>query len=255
MTEVRAEQAFATDDPVAEHERRSFATVPSGCADFLARAAHDLRSPLGVLAEILPTIQRDLADHLSDEHQAMLKLANRSLFRLRTFVDRMRLVADLELSQLTLACAPTPLDAVVEQVVNMMLVNEPRRGVTVSCVSNTARHSVNADVGKVSHVISELLSNAMRHAASQVRISVEKVQNEIQVIVEDDGPGLSAAEENAMYHRFVERPSRNGLGIGLSLARDLVHAHGGRLSYEKSTLPSIRSPGSGARFVISLKAI
>jgi signal transduction histidine kinase len=207
-----------------------------------------------VIGEVLPAIQRDLGDHLSDEHKAMLKLANRSLFRLRTFVERMRLVAELELSQLALVCNPTPLDAVVQQVVNTMLANEPRRGVTVSFTPSTARHVVDADVGKLSHVISELLSNAMRHAASQVRVSVDEVQNEILVSVEDDGPGLSEAERNAMYRRFVERPSRNGLGIGLSLARDLVQAHGGRLSYEKSTLPA-RSAGSGARFVIGLKSI
>lgn len=234
-------------------DRPSFATVPSGCADFLARAAHDLRSPLGVIAEILPTIQRDLAEHLSEEHKAMLKLADRSLFRLRTFVDRMRLVADLELSQLSLARNPTALGLVVQQSVDAMLANEPRRGITVSCYGGEASHRVAADLEKLSHVVSELLSNAMRHASSKVHVSIEKVQGDLKVIVEDDGPGLSKAEESALFHRFVPRPSRNGLGIGLSLARDLTHAHGGHLSYENSGLPSAQ--GKGARFVVSLKAL
>lgn len=251
--EALPKPSVASDIAGGDGDRPSFATVPTGCADFLARAAHDLRSPLGVIAEILPTIQQDLAEHLSAEHRAMLKLADRSLFRLRTFVDRMRLVADLELSQLTLVRNPTPLGAAVQQAVDTMLANEPRRGITVSCLGGEASYAASADLEKLSHIVSELLSNAMRHASSKVHVSIEKVQGDLKVIVEDDGPGLSKAEESALFRRFVPRPSRNGLGIGLSLARDLAHAHGGHLSYEKSGLQSAQ--GKGARFVVSLRAL
>ncbi|HTM46868.1 MAG TPA: HAMP domain-containing sensor histidine kinase [Polyangiaceae bacterium] len=233
----------------------SFVTVPSGCADFLARAAHDLRSPLGVIAEVLPTLQHDLAGHLTEEHKAMFKLADRSLYRLRTFVDRMRLVADLELSELSLICHPIPLGTAVQQAVDTMLTNEPRRGITVYYEGGEMSSAVNADLAKVNQIISELLSNAMRHASSKVHVAIEKDQDEVKVIVEDDGPGLSKAEEHALFRRFVSRPSRNGLGIGLSLARDLTRAHGGRLLYEKSKLPSFHGKGTGARFVVSLKAL
>jgi signal transduction histidine kinase len=253
--EVPVDQGSGSDRVAADSERPSFATVPSGCADFLARAAHDLRSPLGVIAEVLPMLQRDLAEQLSSEHQAMLKLANRSLFRLHTFVERMRLVADLELSQLSLARNPTRLAFAVQQVVDTLLINEPRRGVTVSYGSRDEDIVVDADVAKLKQVIGEVLSNAMRHAAGRVQISVERFQSEARVVVEDDGSGLSPADESALFHRFVQRPSRNGLGIGLSLARDLVQAHGGRLWYEASTLPVVNGTGTGARFVVSLKSI
>ncbi|HEX2880222.1 MAG TPA: HAMP domain-containing sensor histidine kinase [Polyangiaceae bacterium] len=253
--EVPADQGSVSDLVAAEGERPSFATIPTGCADFMARAAHDLRSPLGVITEVLPMLQRDLADQLSDEHTAMLKLANRSLFRLHTFVERMRLVADLELSQLALARNPTPLGAAVQQVIDELLTNEPRRGVTVSHAPGNADIVVDADVAKLKHVVSELLNNAMRHAASKVHVSIQQVQGEAHLIIEDDGTGLSAADERALFQRFVQRPSRNGLGIGLSLARDLVQAHDGRLWYEKSTLPGASGSGAGARFVVSLKCM
>jgi signal transduction histidine kinase len=251
--EAPAHRDSVRDPEATDGRRLSFATIPAGCADFMARAAHDLRSPLGVIGEILPMIQGDLANQLSDEHKAMLKLANRSLFRLHTFVERMRLVADLELSQLSLARNPTPLRAAVQQVVDALLANEPRRGVAVSYEPGGEDIVVDADVVKLKHVISELLSNAMRHAVRQVHVAVERAPGEARVTVEDDGAGLSTADERALFHRFVERPSRNGLGIGLSLARDLAQAHGGRLWYEKSKLVGVSGAATGARFVVSLK--
>jgi signal transduction histidine kinase len=208
-----------------------------------------------VITEILPMIQRDLAAQLSEEHKAMLKLAQRSLFRLHTFVERMRLVADLELSQLSLARNPTPLGPAVQQIVDALLLNESRRGVAVSYAPGNEDVVVDADVAKLKHVVGELLNNAMRHAVSKVRVSIEPVQDEARVIIEDDGAGLSPADESALFHRFVQRPSRNGLGIGLSLARDLVQAHGGRLWHEKSMLSGASGTGTGARFVVSLKKL
>jgi signal transduction histidine kinase len=208
-----------------------------------------------VIAEVLPTIREDLAQHLTQEHQALLKLADRSLCRLRLFVERMRLVADLESSQLSLSLSPTPLVPLVEDVVDAMQRNEPRRGIQVSFDRRPVNPIVDIDASKLTHVLIELLSNAMRHAASQVRISVEQTSHHGRVVVEDDGNGLSDAETTLLYRRFVERQSRNGLGIGLSLTRDLVCSHGGDLSYERSTLPPGRLGTLGARFVVALKLV
>jgi len=234
----------------AEPLRTSFATIPSGCADFLARVAHDLRSPLGVIAEVIPTIQNDLAEHLTDEHRLLLKLADRGVRRLKMFVDRMRLVADLELSRLDLAHQPTALGEVIQAGMETILACEPRRGVTVAFDPSTDSTVVAADAHKLVHVMVELLSNALRHAHSQVRISLVRENSEVKIVVEDDGDGVADSQAQLLFSRFVERPSRTGLGIGLSLAHDLVTAQGGRLAVEKSTLPA-RSGKIGAKFVVS----
>jgi signal transduction histidine kinase len=220
----------------------------------MARIAHDLRSPLGVVAEVIPVIRSDLQEHLTEEHKLLLKLAERGVRRLKMFVERMRIVADLEQSRLVLSRSPIDLVALVQEGVDTIFATEPRREISVSFEHASGVSMVEVDSSKVAQVIVELVSNALRHAYKNVRISVQKENDETRVVVEDDGEGFPSEQRALMFRRFVERPSRTGLGIGLSLTHDLVRAHGGRLACEKSTLPAGRPGSVGARFVVSFKA-
>jgi signal transduction histidine kinase len=108
------------------------------------------------------------------------------------------------------------------------------------------------DTERLSRAVGELLINAIRHARRTVRLGVEIDAGEARVFVEDDGQGIPADRHATLFQRFAPRPSRAGLGLGLSIAHDVAAAHGGRLTLEASTLPPGRPGTTGARFVLRL---
>jgi signal transduction histidine kinase len=94
------------------------------------------------------------------------------------------------------------------------------------------------------------LSNAAAHGASNSPIDVSATRDDSMLVftVADHGPGLVAGEENKVFEKFYRRPGTapGGLGLGLSIARQLVEAHSGQIVAQN------RADGSGARFSIRL---
>jgi signal transduction histidine kinase len=237
-----AEPASGRQDWTLERER---------FADLFARISHDLRSPLGVLAQVVQRLEADLAPHLTDEHRVLLKLGNRGLLRLTNFVERMRLLAELEGGRLELSRQLLDLVAVVRRGVDATLAAEPRREVAVSFEPPSFACRVDGDPRLLSHAVSELVSNAVIHARRRVQVSLAVQGGEASVSVEDDGEGVSEPARRTLFRRFAGA-SRAGLGIGLSLADEIARAHGGHIELGASTLPPGRPNTVGARFTVTL---
>lgn len=229
------------DEPLDEAE------IAAGHADFFARVSHDLRSPVGVLEEVVALLARDPATAPADERETLHRLGARSVARLRVFAERMRLLADLE-GELRLVPAPLDLASVVGEAVDATRAAESRRGVDVELAAPEPVRT-RADAAKLAIIVRELVSNAIRNARSKVRVSVEDDTSSARVIVEDDGDGIAEELRARLFRRFVARPSRSGLGVGLSIARDLARAHGGDLALEDRALAVGRR---GARLVLRL---
>jgi signal transduction histidine kinase len=227
----------------------------AGYADFLARVAHDLRSPLGIVMHVVQQVEMDLASHLTEEHKTLLGLSRRGLRRLEVFVDRMRLVADLEAGKLQSTKRSVNLAEVVKAGVDAARALEPRGEVTVSFEPAASLPEVMVDPRLLSLAVAELVSNAIVYARRNVRVSVTASGAEVLVVVEDDGAGISDAAKKTLFQRFVMHGMRGGLGIGLSLARDVVGINGGLVEATgKSSLPEGRPGTVGARFVVALPA-
>ena len=101
------------------------------------------------------------------------------------------------------------------------------------------------DPALIGRALDNLISNAIQHAPPCGRVSLraERVDHGLRLIVEDDGPGVAASLRDTLFEPFVTGRA-DGTGLGLAIARELVEAHGGRLSLAASV--------QGARFVIEL---
>jgi signal transduction histidine kinase len=105
----------------------------------------------------------------------------------------------------------------------------------VELVTPAAAHSY-ADAGAVRQILLNLLDNAVKYgpAGQTARVAIRADEGEIRVSVEDEGPGISPGDRERVFDAFtrldsVGQPNVTGAGIGLSVVRDLVHAHGGRV--------------------------
>jgi two-component system OmpR family sensor kinase len=221
-------------------------------AAFLSSLAHDLRSPLGVVSEVIGELGTDFASQLSDEHRLLVKLASRGVVRLGRIADALSLLAALEGDQLDLRRQSVDLTRLVRGAADRALAVETRRDVDLVCELPEGDHRVSADEARLRHCLAEIMINALVHARRHVRVRLDVTAAEARVVVEDDGPGIADLDEGALFDRFDRRRASKGLGMGLSTAREVVAAHGGTITVEASTLPPSAPGAAGARFVVSL---
>lgn len=224
----------------------------AGYADFFARVSHDLRSPLGIVMHVMQRLESDLGKQFSDEQRVLMKLGTRGVRRLQSFVERVALLSELENDELEVSLQPVDLGQVVQRTVEASALHEARSDVKIAYEPPGQVCMVSADPALVSRILSELLSNAVVHARKSVRVGVLPDPNGANVFVEDDGPGVADNARATLYRRFVVRDARGGLGIGLSMVRELVRTQSGDIRLEASTLPPGRPGTVGARFVLSL---
>jgi signal transduction histidine kinase len=221
-------------------------------SEFFGSLAHDLRSPLGVVSEALAELRTELAAGLTDEHRMLVGLADRGVRRLGRIADTMSLLAVLDSGTFEVKPRQIDLFELLREACASASGIEPRREVTLTCDLPEGTCPAVLDPERLSRGIVELVINAVRHARRQARLTVALTPGEARVMLEDDGQGVAGAARTNLFRRFTPRAARSGLGVGLSIAHDVIVAHGGQITLEDSTLPPGRAGTIGARFVITL---
>ncbi len=218
-------------------------------AELFKNLAHHLRSPLGVVSGALTELGLAGA---SEEDRLLLSLADRGVRRLRRVADTIALAAALDSGAFELRCQRVDLGDLLRGAVATAVAVEPRREVELACDVPAEPCPVLADVEPLARAVSEVLINAIQHARRAVRLRLEVAESTARAVIEDDGQGVPEDRRETLFRRFAPRPSRAGMGIALSIAHDVIVAHGGGVTVETGTLPPGRPGTVGARFVISL---
>jgi len=210
---------------------------------FIANAAHELRTPLATLAGL----GEILADHLEEMSREQVA---QSLAALRRQGERANaLVANLlDLSQLDGGRVRFSLGAVdAATAARRALDSAPPPGGTDVAVAVPDGLSVWVDPVRFDQVLTNLLTNAYRYGGPKVTISGTGSDGNVELVVSDDGSGVPPDLVPRLFEPFARgsnAESQGGSGIGLALCRRLVEAFGGEIRYE--------SAGPGARFTIRL---
>jgi signal transduction histidine kinase len=211
--------------------------------------AHELRTPLTTLDGYLEGLE-----------DGVIEPTHETWRLLRTETARLtRLVADLselwraEARQLPLKANPVDVAEVAREVVERFAPQAAGRSIRVALDGGPAVAS--ADRDRVAQILSNFLSNAIRHApdASTVRVATAAADGRVRAAVTDQGPGLAADQLEAVFERFYRvDPARSraagGSGIGLSIVRALAETMGGRAWAESA------GPGRGSTFLVELPA-
>lgn len=207
----------------------------------IAAVSHDLRTPLAGIRSAAETLQRR-GTLLSPEDQgALLEVVSAGADRLGA------IIADLlDMSRLqTGAVAPhmdtIPAGAVVETVLQGLA---ERERVSVASSMPTVR----GDAGLLERVLENVVANALVHTDGAVEVTGQAIGQVSQIIVRDHGPGVAPDLVPAMFEPFQrmgDQSDREGIGLGLAVARGLLEAQGGRLSARET-------PGGGLTMVLEL---
>jgi signal transduction histidine kinase len=201
---------------------------------FIAVLGHDLRNPLASISAGATLLHKAPLDA---RNVGILALVQSSVDRMAALIDnvldfaRGRLGGGLSLNR-----APTPLQPVLAHVVAELRSGRPG---TVIDAEFDLPAPVDCDPGRLSQLLSNLLANALTHGADDapVRVRAAAAGDVFELSVANSGEPIPPATMEKLFEPFERgavRPSQQGLGLGLYIASEIAHAHGGALSVASS---------------------
>ncbi len=217
--------------------------------DLVADVAHELRTPISNIQGYLEAVKDGLlqpdSPTIDTIHQQVLHLAH--------LVEDLRLLALMEAGALRLDREPDSLEDLLGRSVEAVRPRAESGGISLSLEIPRDFPLVMMDRTRISQVVANLLDNAMFHtpAGGRVKVEAEVIQGTwAAVAVTDTGEGIPPEETQLVFERFHRvDPSRarstGGVGLGLTIAKQLIEAHGGSIHAESP-------PGAGSRFIFEL---
>ena len=189
-------------------------------SEMLSGISHDLRTPLTRMKLQIAFIKdNDIANKLSEDINEMEKMLNEYLqFTSSSYIEKDE---QFDLSNL--------LNEIIEKYNNQDISSEITPRIYFSGRKNLIKRSIN-----------NLIDNAIKYA-KKVSISITKSNNNIFIIIKDDGPGIPEKEHSNVFKPFYKidkgrADSKSSVGLGLSIASDIIRSHGGNIKLSKSSM-------------------
>src|SRR5262249_3215155 len=150
---------------------------------------------------------------------------------LARLVEDLRTLANAESGVLTLAREPTDIGMLIRDAVAAVGDEARERQVTIAVREAPSLPSIEVDPVRLRQVVVNLLANAVRHGGANGAVTIDAgvAGGSLQVTVADNGSGMTAAELSKVFDRFYKGRTSSGSGLGLTIARRLVEAHGGQI--------------------------
>lgn len=219
---------------------------------FLGMAAHDLRKPVGVIMTYSEFVLDEAGPQLAPEHREFLRTCLNAATGMRRVIDEFLDLSVIESGKLRLNLAPASAQGIVAEVLPMVrhLAEKKQISLLVEPADDARRLPV--DAAKLQQVLQNLLGNAIEHSEPGRRVWLTARWEDRQLVfaVRDEGAGLAPEDQARLFAAYGRAGTKKtggerSTGLGLSIARLIVEAHGGRLWVEST-------PGHGATFLFSL---
>src|SRR5258707_6874795 len=203
----------------------------------VADASHELRTPLAVMRSELDVTLLD--EELDPEARAVLQSAREEIDRMTRIVENLLTLARVDEGGLKLLPAQVSLRDVAASALEPLQPGAVARGVEIKLAEGDAVAHADADL--VRQGVTNLLDNALKHSegGSEVEVRVWSHDGRAGLTVEDSGPGIPAEAQSRVFDRFYRGDasptgSSGGGGLGLSISKEIIRAHGGRIWVESA---------------------
>jgi signal transduction histidine kinase len=241
------EAAFGRLAEEVDQTQRQLRAAVATREQFLSIASHELRTPLTALRATVEVLARQL-DANGREASALARM-RRQLERLSRLVSDLLDVSRLDSGRFALELTPTDGLEVVREVVERLRLSQPAQAARLRVeLPEEPVHGV-WDAQRVEQVVSNLLENAFRYSPEDrpVRLCVQPAEGHVRITVEDQGIGVPPESQGTLFSPFYRAPNASlmyagGLGLGLSICREIVERHGGRIWVESE------GAGKGSHF-------
>ena len=221
--------------------------------DLLAVVSHDLRNPLSVIL-----VSGTLALHAwppGDANRRTIEAIRRSAMRMDRLIGDLLDASTIEAGRLSLETAVQPVDQIVRDAIEALEAPAAQKQVRLEAIGS-GELGVSCDRGRMLQVFANLIGNATKFTpeGGSITVRVEPRDQEVWFFVTDTGPGIPEDQLPRLFDRYwqAKRTARLGTGLGLTIAKGIIEAQGGRIGVESQlgvgstfffTLPRATLPG------------
>jgi len=230
-----------------EEEKRQFLR-------FVSTAAHDLKAPLSAIQSFLYTILDGFAGELNEQQKHMMQRASQRINGLLDLISNLLDIPRIEMGQLVQEMTETSLDQVIISVVEVGATLADQKGLKLSVHIPPDLSCVYGAPTRLQQVITNLVHNAIKYTnEGEVVLRVMEIDSEILVEVTDTGCGIRPDEMPRLFEDFFRGSNvePRGAGLGLSISRRIVEAHGGKIWAESPCAET----GKGSKFCFTLSKV
>ncbi len=216
----------------------------------LATVSHELRTPLASIKGFATTLLRQDVSWDAKTQREFLSIIDEESDRLTALINELLDVSRLELRRYVIEPEPTEVLPLLQQVITQAEANAPGHPFVTDIPHDLPPADV--DPRRLRQILHNLLDNAIKYSptGSKITVRAQSVRDQIIVSVSDEGPGIPPEQQAGIFGLFHgaygagDRKTK-GLGLGLTIARGLVEAHGGAIWVESV-------PGQGSTFSFTL---
>ena len=220
--------------------------------DFIAITSHELRTPLGVILGHASLLQ----DCIGKEHKEEIDTIVRNSMRLKEILEQFSNIDKLELGLSRLNRTRISIPPLVKEVVDAFHEAANEKKIKIKVDLPQTQFFIEGDMEKIAIALRNLVKNALTftNEGGQVKIKVDQVPGYAKISVTDNGIGIPVEEQEKIFQRFYQVEKHltrrhGGMGLGLSIARDMVEMHGGRIWVD-----SVEGKGSRFTFILPINA-
>jgi signal transduction histidine kinase len=228
--------------------REAAETLARAREEVLAIVAHDLRNPLalvGTSVEMLVEVGDEPA-----RRREMIEIVRRAVKRMNALISDLLDITRLQAGHLVLESEPLSVNELFKHVTTAWTAILAKREIGLHVVFPRADLRVQADLGRISQVLDNLIGNAGKFTQVGGRVVVRaegEANGQVRFVVSDNGPGIAPDAVARLFDRFwqARRADRRGIGMGLTICKGIVEAHGGRIWCDST-------PGIGTKFYFTI---
>ncbi len=219
-------------------------------SEFVMTASHELRTPLTGMELGLELLDEKIGGRLEGKEKELLASARTETRRLRNLVDDLLELSRIEAGKIGLELAVVAVKDLFEKAVSVLARQADEKAIELSFVAEHNAPPVKADPNKITWVLTNLISNALRYTGPGgcIKIAAEAAGPWMRISVADNGMGIPFEYQSRIFDKFVQvdsSKSPGGSGLGLAICREIVRAHGGAIWVDSR-------PGEGSTFVFTL---
>lgn len=204
-----------------------------------AMVVHDLRSPLTSVNAAVCMVHDGLAGEVPERATEMLSMAQRNLSRIQVLVNDFLQLKKLESGRLELELTSLPLGRLLSSAVEMVQEQASLKGLTLDIPEEDV--VVEVDGPRIEQVLTNILTNAIRHSpeGGKITLRLSGASDMVRVEVHDQGPGVSEQWREKIFQSYIQvtkedTRSGGGTGLGLPICKMLIEKHGGKIGVEPS---------------------
>ncbi|MFH2004427.1 MAG: response regulator [Bacteroidota bacterium] len=235
-----------------ENEKLKTEEANQAIKKFLATFSHELRTPLNSIVGFSDFITTDFATLPPEKIKDFMKNIHASGQHLILLINDILDLSKIEAGKLELHIEGYPIEYFKESVTRVLQADVQKKNINLIFNVSPQIEQLFVDQTRFKQILVNLISNAIKHsdAGGKVVVGINRIENEIEIVVKDEGCGIKPEELSKLFRPFQQARSlkdeKEGTGLGLAITKRLVELHGGKINVDsewgKGTIFSLRIP-------------